>query len=213
MDQSDWYQTLFMQSPCPMWVLDQQSMDFIEVNESAIQQYGYNRDEFLKMKLPDVRFDGEVHAGVNLKTVMRSQTSSAFYDLGNSCHVRKNGEAFYVHVYSQHILFKGKNALLAYLLNDTERLLAEAEKHTLFDQVLAEGQKLEKHQKQLAEIAWIQSHKVRSPLATLMGLINLLQENYPVDEDKKTILEGIKTASAKLDKVIKEIVDKTVHKK
>lgn len=66
--------------------------------------------------------------------------------------------------------------------------------------------RLQAKNKKLLEIADIQSHKVRGPLATIMGLANLLDEK---DTDTAEILNGIKTSSKKLDAVIREIVDKT----
>ena len=59
----------------------------------------------------------------------------------------------------------------------------------------------------LREIAWIQSHKVRSPVANILGLVNLVD-----DCDKEEliyILENLKEASKNLDNIIREVVDKT----
>ena len=38
-----------------MWVFDLETLAFLEVNESAIQHYGYSREEFLAMKMSDLR--------------------------------------------------------------------------------------------------------------------------------------------------------------
>jgi PAS domain S-box-containing protein len=62
---------------------------------------------------------------------------------------------------------------------------------------------------QLQDIAWIQSHKVRGPVATVLGLINLLQETDLSEKDKEMVIEGIKAASVNLDDVVKEIVAKS----
>src|SRR6267154_4437962 len=53
-----------------------------------------------------------------------------------------------------------------------------------------QNEELALQNKQLIEIAWIQSHEVRGPLARLMGLINFL-EDHPDDEQQflKSILE------------------------
>ncbi len=49
------YRVLFQSNPHPMWVFDLETLDLLEVNEAAIHHYGYSREEFLKMKLPDLR--------------------------------------------------------------------------------------------------------------------------------------------------------------
>ena len=49
------YRLLFQDNPNPMWVFDLETLAFLEVNESAIQHYGYSREEFLAMKMSDIR--------------------------------------------------------------------------------------------------------------------------------------------------------------
>lgn len=66
----------------------------------------------------------------------------------------------------------------------------------------------EKNQK-LQEIAWMQSHVIRAPLARLMGFVNLLK-NYPASESEKTeFLEHLLSSAHQLDDVIRNISDKT----
>lgn len=68
---------------------------------------------------------------------------------------------------------------------------------------------IEAQSEQLKDIAWIQSHKVRGPLATVMGLINILNETDLSEKDKEMVIEGIKTACTNLDDVVREIVKKS----
>lgn len=49
------YQQVFEANPQPMWVYDPTSLQFIDVNQAAIQRYGYSRSEFLSMTLKDIR--------------------------------------------------------------------------------------------------------------------------------------------------------------
>ena len=37
------------------WVYDFETLEFLEVNGAAIERYGYSREEFLKMRLTDIR--------------------------------------------------------------------------------------------------------------------------------------------------------------
>jgi len=41
------YRLLFERNPNPMWVYDSETLAFLAVNNAAIQQYAYTRDEFL----------------------------------------------------------------------------------------------------------------------------------------------------------------------
>src|SRR5512133_2538327 len=49
------YRYLFASNPQPMWIYDLETLAFIEVNDAAIHQYNYTRDEFLSMTLKDIR--------------------------------------------------------------------------------------------------------------------------------------------------------------
>ena len=45
---------LFATIPHPAYVFDVESLEFLEVNDAAVQQYGYSRDELLRMKTTDI---------------------------------------------------------------------------------------------------------------------------------------------------------------
>lgn len=56
----------------------------------------------------------------------------------------------------------------------------------------------------LREIAWIQSHKVRSPVATILGLTSLINHEQPTETDPK-VIAGIAKSCHDLDEIIKEV--------
>ena len=56
------YQLLFKAHPEPIWVFDLETLRFLEVNDAAIRQYGYSRDEFLAMTAQDILPPEEVPA-------------------------------------------------------------------------------------------------------------------------------------------------------
>jgi PAS domain S-box-containing protein len=45
-----------------MWVFDLKNLAFLAVNQTAIQQYGYSREEFLAMSSEDLRPPEDVPA-------------------------------------------------------------------------------------------------------------------------------------------------------
>lgn len=63
--------------------------------------------------------------------------------------------------------------------------------------------------KKLSEIAFLQSHQVRSPIASLLGLISLFNFDNPTDPMNSEVLSRVKIVAKKLDDVIQEIVKKT----
>jgi PAS domain S-box-containing protein len=77
------------------------------------------------------------------------------------------------------------------------RDITEYKKHLL---------QVQEQNRQLREIAWIQSHKVRSPLASILGLLEVFNEEDLSDPDNTGVLEKIKIAANDLDNVIYEVV-------
>ena len=67
---------------------------------------------------------------------------------------------------------------------------------------------IEKNNRRLKEIAWTQSHVVRAPLARIMGLIDLLENECEI-EDKSQLLNYILESARELDNVIRKITSKT----
>lgn len=71
-------------------------------------------------------------------------------------------------------------------------------------------QTIENQNNRLREIAWIQSHVVRAPLARLMGLMNVIdsQEEDDLMELKK-LLAMLRKSAEELDSVIRDIVGRS----
>ncbi|QEM05027.1 PAS domain-containing protein [Mucilaginibacter rubeus] len=66
--------------------------------------------------------------------------------------------------------------------------------------------KIEDQNKRLREIAWIQSHRVRVPVASILGLVQLCDLN---DSPNAEIISKLKISAEQLDKVIMEITGLT----
>lgn len=62
--------------------------------------------------------------------------------------------------------------------------------------------------KAIDDIAFTQSHLVRSPLSNILGLVGIL-EKMELDENVRTIVDLLVESSKKLDGIIKEVVNKT----
>jgi nitrogen-specific signal transduction histidine kinase len=60
----------------------------------------------------------------------------------------------------------------------------------------------------LIDIAHIQSHKVRGPVASILGLVQLFNFEDLSDPDNKEIMRGIVTSTEHLDELIREVITK-----
>lgn len=54
------YSDLFHFSPLPMWVFDQETLKFLDVNDAAIEHYGYSYFKFLNMDITQIRPKDEI---------------------------------------------------------------------------------------------------------------------------------------------------------
>ncbi len=188
------YKSLFNLNPSPMWVLDSETLRFLQVNAAAIKNYGYTNEEFLSMTAEDIKTADDVGT---LRDVLQANVNHGEPQNIFTRHCRKNKEEFYVEAIFNHIPFKGKTAILT-MAEDISLQV---------DYIKA----IEIQNDKLQEIALIQSHKVRSPLCSILGLANLLDFKLPEVELKETVA-GIVLSSHKLDEVIKEITENTsVH--
>jgi PAS domain-containing protein len=61
----------------------------------------------------------------------------------------------------------------------------------------------------LREIAWIQSHRVRAPLANILGLVWMLKTDRDIElEERNELLDALELSAEELDNVLKDIVNK-----
>ncbi len=67
---------------------------------------------------------------------------------------------------------------------------------------------IEEQSNVLTDIAFTQSHELRGPVATLLGLTEIFNHDDPADPNNMEVLEGITLVTKRLDKVITEIVQK-----
>ncbi|MBZ5501816.1 MAG: PAS domain S-box protein [Acidobacteriia bacterium] len=112
---------LFTGNPDPMYVYDRKTLQFLEVNDAALKKYGYTRDEFLRMKITDIRPAEDVPL---LLASLRKNTKP-LSSRGCWRHRRKDGQIFDVEITTQRLCFEGHDAHLAVLQDVSARRAAE----------------------------------------------------------------------------------------
>jgi PAS domain S-box-containing protein len=187
------YKSIFELNPQPMWVYDVETLRFLDVNMSAIKHYGFSKEEFLSMTIKEIRPLSEWdRLNTSLEKIKENPT---LINAGNFRHQKKNGEIIIVEVSSCVIERDVRNVRLVNINDVTERV----------ENLMA----IEKQNKNLREIAWMQSHVLRAPLARILGLIDLIKITDDVSEENKKIIDYLLTSATDLDDVIKHITDKT----
>lgn len=68
---------------------------------------------------------------------------------------------------------------------------------------------LEKNNERLRDIAWVQSHKLRDPLTTIMSIVAYLRDDDGDPEMRASVLESLREKLKEMDDIIHEIVSLT----
>jgi diguanylate cyclase (GGDEF)-like protein/PAS domain S-box-containing protein len=115
------YRLLFESNPVPMWVFDRATLRFLQVNEAAIQHYGYSNDEFLSMTIDKIRPKEEVPA------LLREldHFTRGLENAGAWRHITKRGEIIDVEIVTHDLTYDGRNAELVAVRDVTERKKAD----------------------------------------------------------------------------------------
>ncbi len=116
------YQILFDRNPIPMWVIDRATLRFLAINDAALCQYGYTRQEFLEMTLTDIRPPEcipEMQDAVG-------QLASGLQRLGVLIHRRKDGSTINVEIVCQDLDFHGTKGVLVAAFDLTALKQAES---------------------------------------------------------------------------------------
>ncbi len=115
------FRLLFSNHPIPMWIYDLKTLAFLEVNNAALEKYGYARDEFLEMTIKDIRPSEDIkHLTDNL-----SQKRPALEHSGEWRHRLKNGQVIDVEITSHTLDFEGHKAALVVAQDITGHKQAE----------------------------------------------------------------------------------------
>jgi len=130
------YKLLFEQNPIPMWIYDKKTYRFLEVNNAAVDKYGYSKEEFYNMTLFDIRPGEDIPIfRKNLKSSINKPVNFEEWR-----HLTKDGRELIVEISASDITYNGKSERLI-LANDITRQ-RKAEENRL--KALVEGEENER---------------------------------------------------------------------
>ncbi|MGH2889295.1 MAG: ATP-binding protein [Solirubrobacteraceae bacterium] len=167
---ADAYRLLFESNPQPMWVFESVSMRILEVNDAAVAHYGYSHEEFLTMRLSDIRLDGDRSRA----TANGGQATANGHQSGEPAdlplrfaprrHRRRDGTVIEVETVSHAVDFQGRDARLQMVTDVTDRRRLERQ--------LAQTQRLES----LGQLAGGIAHDFNNLLAAILNYAAFVSE-------------------------------------
>ncbi|MGA2369068.1 MAG: PAS domain S-box protein [Candidatus Korobacteraceae bacterium] len=113
---------LFSSNPCAMWIFDCHTLRFLEVNDAAVNTYGYSREEFMGMSVLDIRPE----EGVPTFLEAVSERRGGHKHFGIWQHRRKDGSVFPAEVIAFEFHNDGHAERLILAIDVTERCRVEA---------------------------------------------------------------------------------------
>jgi two-component system, cell cycle sensor histidine kinase and response regulator CckA len=183
------YRLLFDGNPHPMAVYDVETLSFLAVNEASVRLYGYSRDEFLAMKVMDIRAVAEVPA-----LLQRLETFPDTPELVTSLvkHRKKDGTLIDIEGASNPIEFRGRPARLSLANDVSEKKHLEAQ--------LRQAQKMEA----VGRLAGGVAHDFNNSLGVILGYTELLLRQ--VGEAQRGKLEQILKATQRASGLTRQLL-------
>lgn len=115
----DEYRLLFDGNPHPLWIFDIQTLQFLSVNQAALDLHGYTREEFLGMKLPDILDPATSPRVLNEVAAAEPVSNRA------SRHICKDGRVLPMDISAYNIVFKGRQCRFVLAIDVSERDMLE----------------------------------------------------------------------------------------
>jgi PAS domain S-box-containing protein len=131
------YRNLFDAIADPLFVYDRETLAYLAVNNAAVQQYGYSREEFLGMTIKDIRPVEDVAALLE----MLAAAGTGYEDRGIWRHRKHDGTIIEVEISAHDLEYAGRMAYVVQARDVTEKRRAAVEATRTHDllQAVADG--------------------------------------------------------------------------
>ena len=162
------YHAIFNNIPNPVFVLDSESLEIIDCNDSLTAVYGYHREEVLGRNFVDFFIQGEEPVDVH-------QLVKSGPEINQARHRNKDGKTLFVNIRVSPSAFKDQKVILVTISDITRRLEAE--------QQLQQASKLAT----LGEMATGVAHELNQPLSVIKTVssffLKKIRQEEPIDEE------------------------------
>lgn len=185
------FRVMFANNPLPMCLARVSDARLVEVNDAAVAQYGYARDEFLSLRVRDIL--AELPAGVDPAAPMPRQWP--YY--GEQRHRRRDGTIRDMIVHAELVSISGGDAVLVTAQDITERkqveqrlrlMLRTVEESPVATVITGSGEAIEFVNREFEEMSGFQASEVLGK--RWRDLYPVVGEKQTTDEISVALAEG-----------------------
>jgi PAS domain S-box-containing protein len=152
MDQDTAFMFFFRHNNSAMWIFDIHTLAFLDVNESAIRQYGYQRAQFLNMTLKDIRKPEQVNSCIEyIRRFGKTDTAPSTWE-----HLKADGSSIAVNISAFRVNYYQKEAKLVTVTDITPVIQQKLELWKANQELCA----AKKEQEHLSLVATLTGNKV-----------------------------------------------------
>jgi PAS domain S-box-containing protein len=188
---------MFQHNPIPMWIVDEASMRFLDVNAAAIAHYGYSREEFLSLRVIDL-YAEEEHEQFRL-TRPKILEAGAYHGARTWRQRKADGSEIHCLPYIQLIQYEGVAAVMSAQLDVTVRKNAEAAMALARDEAEAAN-------RAKTEFLSNMSHEIRTPLNGVAGVAQVLAST-PLSDQQREMVEVIEESARTLERLLSDLLE------
>ncbi|MBY0489284.1 MAG: response regulator [Gemmatimonadaceae bacterium] len=191
------YRFLFDSNPLPMWAWDADTMNILAVNEAAVEKYGYEREQFLSLRITDLLEPSELPRFGGARLPFSESRQNA----GTWMHRTATGRRIEMEVVTTSSRRLGRASWLSVGIDVTarreaERALARSEEQ------LRQAQKMEA----IGTFAGGISHDFSNLLTGMLGYCDLLLATMPDDSPHREDVSEIRALAVRGTELSRQVL-------